>query len=699
MIAHMTRMRVIAALVALTVSGCSESSCESIERCAAPADGSHADGSHADASVPDLGVCESHDDCLSDSYCADDRTCVPYGTPADRDHDEECALSSDIGVFEPSVQCAWTTPPEGDDYPSSNQVTTTPLIIDFDFDRDLATLRPSIVFVSHAPASGVTSAESVLRVIDGATCELQHNIAAWADPNNTPAVGDLDGDGRADIVALVNTHVTAFSYDAAAETFTRMWTATERVFGGSIALHDLDDDGHAEVIADRYVYGAQGHLIATLGTTAMNEIPVIADIDEDGEMEIVTPEGIFRYDATTAGLIPEAYFAGAVSSVGHSFVAVGDLGTFPLATFGGDRAEIVVAGLGEVRVETLEGTRVFAAAFSDGSSSAAGGPPTIADFDGDGRAEIGVAAREEYVVFDLDCRPDGDPAYCRTARMDGQLWAVTVRDQSSGITGSTVFDFDADGAVEVVYADECFLRIFRGTDGTVLFSHPRSSGTNTEMAIVADADGDFRSEIVVAGENWEMCPDRDPYRTAIAFRQTTGVYVLGDPLDRWAPSRPIWNQHAYAVTHVGDRGELPRSRDVRINWRTSGLNNFRQNTQSVPDPLAALDLTSRPSGAPLDCRGMMAVVHARICNRGRLPVGRGVEVAFREGAADGPEFCRATTESLIDVGRCIEIGCSGIPPEQNIDLYVVPDPDGSFRECHEQNNTSLLENVGCVRLD
>ena len=75
-----------------------------------------------------------------------------------------------------------------------------------------------------------------------------------------------------------------------------------------------------------------------------------------------------------------------------------------------------------------------------------GGPPTIADMDGDGVPEIGVAGQVYYTVFNRD---------------GSVRWKSAIRDRSSNSTGSTVFDFDGDGSVEVVYRDELFLRVYR----------------------------------------------------------------------------------------------------------------------------------------------------------------------------------------------------------------------------------------------
>jgi hypothetical protein len=57
------------------------------------------------------------------------------------------------------------------------------------------------------------------------------------------------------------------------------------------------------------------------------------------------------------------------------------------------------------------------------------GPPTIADYDGDGAPEVGVAGGAAYVVF------DGDGAL---------LWQMPTQDLSSSVTGSSVFDFNGD---------------------------------------------------------------------------------------------------------------------------------------------------------------------------------------------------------------------------------------------------------------
>jgi len=168
------------------------------------------------------------------------------------------------------------------------------------------------------------------------------------------------------------------------------------------------------------------------------------------------------------------------------------------------------------------------------SRGGVGGPPTVADYDNDGQPEIGVAGASRYVVFETN----------------GTLkWATVTQDSSSNRTGSSVFDFDGDGSAEVVYRDELKLRVYRGTDGFVLFQTAMSSCTWHEYVLVADVDADGNAEIVaVANNNCGFGPQR-------------GVYVFGDANDNWVTTRRIWNQHTYHITNVRDDG---RSRPMRL---------------------------------------------------------------------------------------------------------------------------------------
>src|SRR5699024_7941351 len=86
------------------------------------------------------------------------------------------------------------------------------------------------------------------------------------------------------------------------------------------------------------------------------------------------------------------------------------------------------------------------------------GPPTIADFNGDGLPNVATAGACFYAVFD---------------HAGELMWKHPSQDFSNHVTKSSVFDFEGDGKAEAVYADECFLRVYDGAGN--------GDGTTTEL--------------------------------------------------------------------------------------------------------------------------------------------------------------------------------------------------------------------------
>jgi hypothetical protein len=476
------------------------------------------------------------------------------------------------------------------------------------------------------------------------------------------------------------------------------------------AIVDLDRDGVAEILVGRVVLdGATGAVkwrgLADRGINSfMGPISIAADLDLDGVMEVIAGGTVYRAD----GLELWSYDFGTDGSGGtcggypcDGFNATGNFDADP-------EGEVVIVRDGVLYILEHDGALKLKLTMPiDDCSRNEGGPPTVADFDADGAPEIGVAGADFYTVFDLECchsLPDCaavPPASAAECAGPGVRWSVPNHDCSSRATGSSVFDFNGDGAAEVIYNDECYFRILRGDDGQVLFEQPNHSHTRLEYTLVADVDNDGNAEIVFIENGWcssgtGRCP------VEVCADPTEGIQVWGDANDRWVPTRRIWNQHAYHITNILEDGRLPPGGEAP-NWLT--YNNYRQN---LPDynVFAAPDLTLSilrfdQGGCPTYVR-----IVAEVCNEGDLRVGPGLPVAFYDDAgAPIPCVTPPTTTHTLNPGACETVTCDWTdapPPPATVQVTGCADNAGAAcsgpgqnNECREDNNAATLGGQGC----
>lgn len=177
--------------------------------------------------------------------------------------------------------------------------------------------------------------------------------------------------------------------------------------------------------------------------------------------------------------------------------------------------------------------------------------PLIGNIDDDPYPEIVLLEKQLY-----------SPAKMFCWRFMPQSGLTTIWEQvhsdSSGQTGLTLFDFNQDGIMELVYRDNRNLRILNGSgkshitgNDTIqpydLYNHMMSAGTGVEYPIVADVNNDGHAEIVATG--------------LLGSTQEVGyggIFVFGNP-GNWSPARPVWNQYMYHVTNVNEDLTIPTS--------------------------------------------------------------------------------------------------------------------------------------------
>ena len=598
----------------------------------------------------------------------------PRGVEPTEGEDIDCLPQCEIipeTSFNPTLKYHW----DGGDS------MMAPIVLQLDDDncdnivdeRDI----PEIVFSTFAGGDYNNAGTlHAISIVDGAIVD-KWSVFSGGDqihPGRSIAGGNIDGTPGNEIVTCTNTgRVRAFDHDG-----TELWVsdAASGCFMPSIA--DIDQDGTVEIITTAAIYdGATGMTEASY-TTQFSV--VTSDVDGDGQLEVVGPQFVFD---PNGAMVADAGIAGHHAAVadfdldGSAEIAVIDTSTHTLYLW---RVNAAMPGGAEVIRQGININGNLGACSGD----TGGGPPTIADFNGDGVPDVGVAAGVGYAVFDGE-----DLMNPAVPDANTLLWIEPAQDCSSRRTGSSVFDFDGNGSAEVVYADEQYLRVYDGATGNVVLQVCNTTGTLEEYPLVADVDNDGHADIVVISNDYHSitCPDDGS--------QQSGLRIYGD--DLWVRTRRIWNQHQYHVTNVEEDGSIPVAETP--NWTVPRLNNFRQNVQPEGE-FSAPDLVASVAGI---CAPDEFGAIARVRNLGRAAVPAGVPVGFYEGdpAAGGTLLGTMPTTKTLYPAEAQELTLIiEDSPALKLDeeeLWVVVDdgmPDHPWEECRTGNN-SAHDFIGC----
>ncbi len=323
----------------------------------------------------------------------------------------------------------------------------------------------------------------------------------------TPAVGEVDGDVGVEIVAAAWADVgtggvpahEVFVWNGEDGSVVSGWPVTTGKFcWASPALADLDRDGRSEVVipcADGklYCWSYNGSefidgdgdpltvgVFADLGSPYVYASPAIADIDGDGELEILQPaatESVYCFNADGSN-VPGWPIS--ISSRAYSSPAVGDVD-------GDGDLEIAIASKSwSIWLFDHEGNTLAGWPKSMANSGDFPPSPVLADLTGDGFLElVQVGSDGEIMIWDYQGNA-----------MTGWPQFLGGKVKSS----PAIANVDADPDLELVVGSDAGKLFAFDLDGALLDGWPIQTGADIYGSpTVDDVDGDGDVEVVVGG--------------------------------------------------------------------------------------------------------------------------------------------------------------------------------------------------------
>lgn len=464
-------------------------------------------------------------------------------------------------------------------------------------------------------------------------------LPGYFPPSSTPALGDIDGDGKPEIVSLLSDHsIIALNADGRVKWISSERTAPSARMESAVVLADIDGDGKAEVLANDLVLNSNGTVRwrAQSGADVYVSIPLVVDLERDGHPKIVMGRHVYNEDGTLFWSMG-SYFSG------HGYPV-------PMKVDDDEHPKLVVSGANRLTAFNHDGSLYWGPLlFPNGYNGMS--PPTIADIDGDNQPDILVVGTDGL----------------RALNSDGSLKWIQKIDEASSQTVATAFDFFGNGKMTVVYSDQSKLHFYDGKTGQEVASAPTYSPTWREHPIIADIDNDGHADIVVPG---------------------SPTQVFSDVNNAWVPASNAWNQINFTPREVNS--SLKFTSPTNVDWRKDS--HYRMNV-----PLPQGDVTVSLPRITDNGLNAPSLFKVRVGNAGGAVVPAGVAVAFYSGdpAQGGVFLGQANTAQTLLSGQYEEVSFSYPQPLSDMTaLYVVVDDDGtgkhSFNDVDRNNNSVAL---------
>ncbi|MCA6388221.1 MAG: VCBS repeat-containing protein, partial [Cytophagales bacterium] len=381
--------------------------------------------------------------------------------------------------------------------------------LDGDGKADLALANEGSNTVSVFRNTGSAGTISYAAKVDFTTGSLPFSVS----------IGDLDGDGKADLAVANYSSNTVSVFRNTGSPGTISYAAKVDFTTGSgsgpnsVSIGDLDGDGKADLAVANYnsntvsvirntgSAGTISYAAKVDFTTGFAPYSVsIGDLDGDGKADLAVANGsgssvsVFR-NTGSAGTISYAAKVDFTTGLFPYSVSIGDLD-------GDGKADLAIANQSSNTVSVFRntgsaGTISYAAKvdFATGSDPSSA---SIGDLDEDGKADLAVANASSNTV-----------SVFRNTGSAGTISYATKVDFATGISPLSVSigDLDGDGKADLAVANKGSntVSVFRntGSAGTISYAAKVdfAADEGSYSVSIGDLDGDGKADLAVANYN------------------------------------------------------------------------------------------------------------------------------------------------------------------------------------------------------
>ncbi len=319
------------------------------------------------------------------------------------DVNDACWAAPGGGTLDPEVAWAWTG--DGHPHDQVMMTPVAAPLVDDDGDGVVTELDvPRVAFTAWSLDDDWRDGPGALVVLRGDTGAEALYLPVILDADGSPidrpaagggvAIGDLEGDGHPDLcVTTVEAAVVCLEGDGTfkwkGDYHGQLPASDWKDFQAFPAIADMDGDGRAEVIVGNHIFASDGTLQG-LGARGSGHsdprgaMPAVMDMDSDGNLDVAVGNAVYDRFGATIWEMPASYR--------DSPIGVADLDLDGLP-------EIVATKIGYV---VIAGGGTVVTQWEDGQDDVRAGAPVIVDVDRDGFPEIGIPLGARFVLMNAD---------------------------------------------------------------------------------------------------------------------------------------------------------------------------------------------------------------------------------------------------------------------------------------------------------